>query len=365
MSERPAATAWHGRLARAFERKRNDAKNASLLRTGERGTSSEPVPRRSRKQPNDLKPALLFLAPNLIGFILFMIGPMVFSLVVSFTNWDLQRAVPFGFTGLDNFRRLMHDADFWRYFVNTIYLMLGLPISIAGSLLLAILLSRKMRGMPIYRTIFYLPTFTAGVAMMLLWKNLYNPEYGPINISINAAFQALHIGAHAPAWLQSTHNLAGLAVEHVGFTRSQFGLGAKDALINMSIWTAIGGNNMLLYLAAITNISPDLYEAAELDGAGKWASFWNVTWPQLMPTTFFIVVMTFIAGVQGGFEQAKVMTDGKPAGTTISLAYYIYIKAFEEFQMGYASAIAWLMFAIIFAMTLTGWKFGAQAVEDL
>src|SRR3954468_20522876 len=106
-----------------------------------------------KRAPSDLKDALLFLAPNLVGFGLFMVGPMLFSLVVSFTNWDLQRAVPFAFTGGDNYRRLMHDADFWRYFVNTIYLMLGLPISIAGSLVLAILLSRRMRGMAIYRTI--------------------------------------------------------------------------------------------------------------------------------------------------------------------------------------------------------------------
>ncbi len=321
--------------------------------------------RAGKRAPSDLKAALLFLAPNMIGFLVFMVGPMLFSLAVSFTNWDLQRAVPFGFTGIDNFRRLMHDDNFWRYFVNTVYLMLGLPVSIAGSLVLAILLSRRMRGMAIYRTIFYLPTFTAGVALMLLWKNLYNPEYGPINVSLNAIFRALHLSARAPAWLQSTHNLFGLAVEHVGFTRAQFGMGARDALINMSIWTAIGGSNMLLYLAALTNVPTELYEAAELDGAGKWATFWNVTWPQLMPTTFFIVVMTFIAGIQGGFEQAKVMTDGKPAGTTISLAYYIYIKAFEEFQMGYASAIAWVMFGIIFAMTLAGWKFGARAGEDL
>jgi len=167
----------------------------------------------------------------------------------------------------------------------------------------------------------------------------------------------------APQWLLSTANLLGLDVEQVRITAKQFGLGARDALIIMGIWIAIGGNNMLLYLAALTNVPQELIEAAQLDGAGKWAVFRNVTWPQLAPTTFFIVVMSFIGGLQGGFEQARVMTGGGPAGTTTTLTYYIYTKAFEEFQIGYASAISWILFAIIFVVTLANWKFGAKEVS--
>jgi multiple sugar transport system permease protein len=206
---------------------------------------------------------------------------------------------------------------------------------------------------------------------MILWKCLYNPDTGPINAAIGWLIDTSHVNAllvhlgHAPIsppdWLSSTHNLLGLPVDHVGFDRRQFGLGARDALLNMGIWTAIGGNNMLLYLAALTNVPRDLYEAAEIDGAGRWHAFWHVTWPQLAPTTFFIVVISFIGGLQGGFEQARVMTEGKPANTTVTLAYYIYIKAFEQFQMGYASAIAWVLFSMIFVITMINWRLGRSA----
>lgn len=131
----------------------------------------------------------------------------------------------------------------------------------------------------------------------------------------------------------------------------------------MGVWTAIGGNNMLLYLAALSNVPQELYEAAQIDGAGKWATFRHVTWPQLAPTTFFIVIMSMIGGLQGGFEQARVLTQGGPAGITTTLAYYIYNKAFVEFQIGYASAVAWVLFMLIFAFTLVHWKLAAKELN--
>jgi len=167
-----------------------------------------------------------------------------------------------------------------------------------------------------------------------------------------------------PAWLSSTRNLLGLPVERVGMVLAQFGLGARDAIIIMGIWVAIGGGNMLLYLAGISNIPGELYEAAEIDGAGKWAKFRHVTWPQLAPTTFFIFIMSFIGGLQGGFEQARVMTNGGPARTTTTLTFYIYNKAFQEFQIGYASAVAWVLFVIIFAVTLVNWRYGSRYVNN-
>jgi len=354
-----------------------------------------------------------FLMPNLAGFLVFTAGPVLFSLAIAFSNWDLQRTVPFRWIGLRNFVELFGDQQFWLYFLNTVYLMMGLPFAIAGSLLLALLLSQRLRGIVVYRTLFYLPTFTSGVALMILWKALYNPDFGPINAAINWALARLGVeGVEAPVWLLSTKNVFGLAVaiavgiglfavcrlvgalarvrgavllagglaafalflwawplarglevERVGLSARQWGLGARDAIIIMGIWIAIGGNNMLLYLAALSNVPQELYEAAQIDGAGRWATFWNVTWPQLAPTTFFIVVMSFIGGLQGGFEQARVMTYGGPAGTTTTLVYHIYTKAFEEFQMGYASAISWVLFAIIFAVTLLNWKFGAKELS--
>lgn len=321
------------------------------------------APTRKTKAVDERTVAWLFLLPNFLGFAVFTAGPVLFSLVVSFSNWNLQRTVPFGWIGLGNFVELMHDTQFWLYFINTLYLMLGMPIAIAGSLALAVLLSQRLRGIVVYRTLFYLPSITSGVALMILWKALYNPDFGPINAAINAVSEALELKVKAPEWLLSTANLLGLEVEQVRVSVKQFGLGARDALILMGIWIAIGGNNMLLYLAALTNVPQELIEAAQLDGAGKWSVFRNVTWPQLAPTTFFIVVMSFIGGLQGGFEQARVMTVGGPAGTTTTLTYYIYTKAFEEFQIGYASAISWILFAIIFAVTLLNWKFGAKEVS--
>jgi multiple sugar transport system permease protein len=319
---------------------------------------------RTLRRNSDLRPALLFLLPNFLGFVLFTAGPVVFALVASFTNWDLQHTVPFAFIGVENYRRMFLSQEFWIYFINTVYLMLGLPVAIFGGLILALMLSQKLRGMTVYRTLFYLPSFTSGVALMILWKELYNPEFGPINAALGSFFRLIHLHVDLPTWLTSVSNLLAIKPMRLAFDASKFGVGAREALIIMGIWIAIGGNNMLLYLAALTNVPPELYEAADIDGAGRWSRFWHVTWPQLAPTTFFIVVTSVIGGLQGGFETARVMTQGGPAGTTTTLAYYIYIKAFQEFQMGYASAIAWALFGIIFAVTLMNWRFGSQAWNE-
>ena len=307
--------------------------------------------------------ALCFLAPNFIGFCTFTVGPVAFSLGASFTNWNLMKTVPLQWVGFENFTKLFSDPDFWLYFVNTVYLMLGMPIAIAGSLFLAILLSQNLRGAVVYRTLFYLPSFTAGVALLILWKALYNPTYGPINLVLERITDLVGGSFEAPEWLASTKNVLGLSYERVEIVTSQFGLGARDAIIIMGIWIAVGGANMLLYLAGVSNIPLALYEAAEIDGASVWQKFRHVTWPQLAPTTFFIVIMSFIGGLQGGFEQARVMTQGGPAGTTTTLAYYIYTKAFEEFQIGYASAIAWVLFVIVFGVTMLNWRFGSRYVN--
>jgi len=328
---------------------------------------------KKRKQRNDLKPAMLFLLPNFLGFVVFTAGPVIFCVLMSFSNWNLQRTVPFNWVFLRNYLEMFQDEDFWVYFLNTVYLMLGMPVAIAGSLFLAVLLNQRLRGVVVYRTMFYLPCITSGVALMILWKTLYNPDFGPINAAINWILEHFRInnvvqffgGAalEPPKWLLSTKNLWGLDVEKVRFLTEKWGLGARDAIIIMGVWTAIGGTNMLLYLAALSNVPQDLYEAAEIDGAGRWAKFWNVTWPQLAPTTFFIIVMSCIGGLQGGFQQARVMTGGGPAGTTTTLSYYIYIKAFEEFQMGYASAVSCVLFVVIFAVTLVNWRFGSKEIN--
>lgn len=333
--------------------------------------------------------ALGFLLPNLLGFLLFTLFPVLFSFWMAFTNWTPKPAVKFTYLGLRNFTDLMGDARFWEYFYNTAYLMLGIPFSIAGSLILALLLNEDLpvgagrarlfgaalclagglfmlvlfwgTGHPdlgllaailwviaalgigfnvvAFRTLFYLPTFTAGVALMILWKALYNPQTGPINVGLGALFSLLGWHIKPPEWLGDI-------------------AWAKPALIAMGVWTSIGGTNMLLYLAGLSNVPRELLDAAEVDGANGWNRFRHVTWPQLAPTTFFISIMAIIGGLQGGFEQARVMTGGGPAGSTTTLSYYIYNKAFQDLDLGYAAAISWVLFAIVFVATALNWKFG-------
>jgi len=322
----------------------------------------------------DFIAAMLFLLPNISGFLVFTAGPVIFSLVVSFSNWNLQHTIPFRWVGLKNYLELWHTEDFWLYTINTVYLMLALPACIIGSLILAMLLNQRIRGTVVYRTLYYLPSFTSGVALLILWKALYNPEFGPINALLNWVLNDAHLNGlfqavlghplKPPEWLLSTHNLLGVGTEHVQVAGKNWGVGARDAIMLMGIWMGIGGGNMLLYLAGLSNIPQDLYDAASVDGAGKWAVFRHVTWPSLAPTTFFIVVMSFIGGLQGGFEQARVMTNGGPAATTTTLSFYIYNKAFQEFQIGYASSVSWVLFIVIFAVTIVNWRLGGKQVAE-
>jgi multiple sugar transport system permease protein len=309
--------------------------------------------------------ALLFLAPNFLGFAVFTAIPILFSFAASFTDWNLTRPGRTHWTGLDNLRRLWSDHHFWIYLVNTLYLMLGIPVSIALSLCLALLLHRDIRGSVAYRTVLYLPTFTAGVALMLLWSALLNPEAGPINAALRAAIRVVapDSGLSPPRWLTSIDNLLGLQPERVGLSRRFLGIGAREAILLLTVWTAAGGNTMLLYAAALGNVPAELYEAADIDGAGRWQRFRAVTWPQLAPTTTFVVVMAVIGGLQGGFEQARVLTEGGPAGTTTTLSYYIYTQAFEQFEVGYASAVSWVLFLMTLAFALAYWRYGNQEAD--
>jgi multiple sugar transport system permease protein len=287
-----------------------------------------------------------FLAPNAAGFLLFTLGPVLFSLAMAFTDWDLTRHNELShqkvvWVGLSNFQEMLFGDEaerFWSYFYNTLYLMLALPVSIAGSLALALCLHEKIQFRTFFRTVYYLPTITSGVALLLLWKSLLRPEGGLVNQCLGG------LGLGQPEWLSSV-------------------AWAKPALIIISIWIGIGGSNMILYLAGLSNIPEELYEAAQMDGANAWQRFRHVVWPQLAPTTFFITIMSLIGGLQGGFEQARILTQGGPAGSTTTLSYYIYEKGFQEFQLGFASAVSWVLFLIVMILTLLHWKFGNQETD--
>lgn len=289
----------------------------------------------------------LFILPGLLGFIVFILGPTITSLLLSFTNWDILS--PVKFVGFKNFINLLgfhhtgngikpNDPYFWYFLWNTVFFMLFIPISISLSLLMASLFNANFKGVAVYRIIYFLPTVCSGVAMALLWKWLYNPEFGLIN------YLLLKIHIHGPNWLASTK-------------------WAKPAIAFMGLWAGLGGFNTILYLAALQGIPKELYEAADVDGANAFQKFRYITLPSLTPTTFFIVVMSIIGGFQGGFMTAYIMTGGGPAGATTTIDYYIYNNAYQWLKMGYASAIAWFLFLIIFTVTLIFWRYGGRRVK--
>ena len=539
-----------------------------------------------RGEGRRLAVGLAFLAPNILGFLAFTLLPLVFAMVLAFTNWDLSlhndllrgqgRAATIKFVGLGNFAEVLFDPaqstadaafggylglwkwdpDFWKYFGNTLFFMMAMPLGIGLSLVSALLLSKRLdgggekggdrdrphrralllfggvgaalllgggavvtlatwsaapdnlNGMPllfcavaalillggalagqaVYRTLFYMPHFVSGVATFLLWKKIFNTQTGPLTTALRPPLRALGEAVNAlPAWLvcglalvpmvaaaglalwglnklRRDHRdgevgwratlvpavllllpgvvaarwfglraagqallggsalgtlalvAAGVAMLVYGLSRGQLircrpgeggggatflaaglmilqfvliGLAAvlyalpalardglapplwladvhwaKPSIMMMGLWGAIGGQTMLLYIAALTNVPGELYEAADLDGATPLARFWNVTWPQLAPTTFFVVVMGVIGGLQGGFEMARTMTKGGPAGQTTTLSYYIYSQGFENTRLALASAASWVMFLFVVGVTAFNWKFGNKYVND-
>ncbi len=284
-----------------------------------------------------------FLLPNLFGFLIFTSLPVLASLVLSFCRWDALSGPP-QLIGLANFIELFRDPLFWKYGYNTIFLMLSIPLSMAGSLILALALNQKLKGIVVYRTLYFLPTICSGVAIYMLWKLIYNPDFGMLNGMISKAGELVGLTLKGPYWL---HDEAW----------------SKPALIIMGVWQTVGGYNMVLYLAALQGVPRDFYDAAEMDGANSWQKFWAVTWPQISPTTFFIAIMSVIGGFQAGFDPAYVMTGGGPNGSTTTLIYYLYNSAFSWSQMGYAAAIAWVLFVIVLAFTILQWRFYGSTVH--
>ena len=297
-------------------------------------------------QSNETRESLAaygFLFPNLVGFLLFTSIPVVASLILSFMEWDLLSWPP-KFVGFANFIKLFQDPYFWKYCWNTVYLMAAIPIGMAGSLLLALALNQKLKGIVIFRTLYFLPTLCAGVAIYMLWSLIYNGEFGLFNTGIAKFGEMLGLNLRGPQWLRDE-------------------TWAKPALIIMGVWQSVGGYNMILYLAALQGVPRDLYDAAEVDGANSWQRFWAVTWPQISPTTFFIAIMSIIGGFQAGFDPAYVMTGGGPNGSTTTIIYYLFNNAFNWYKMGYAAAIAWVLFLIVFAFTLVQWRFFGRSVH--
>lgn len=266
----------------------------------------------------------LCISPWLIGFFIWTAGPMVYSFYLSLTTWDLFTEPQW--VGLYNYQDLLTDnPDFWQSLkVTAIYSFVSVPLSLVVALALALLLNSKVRGIAFFRTLFYLPSVLPAIAVAVLWIWVFNPSYGILNILL-----AL-VGIEGPKWLGDPN-------------------WALPALIVMSLWSL--GGSMIIFLAGLKGISSTLYEAAELDGANKRQQLFSITIPQLTPTIFFNLVMSIIGSFQV-FTQAYAMTKGGPQKATLFYMYYLFDMAFIKFRMGYASALAWVLFIIILVFTL-------------
>ncbi|HOZ37617.1 MAG TPA: sugar ABC transporter permease [Anaerolineaceae bacterium] len=263
------------------------------------------------------------IAPWLVGFILFTAGPMLISLVTSFTDWDLLTDPQW--VGLENYRNLATDPNFIQSIKVTLtYTAAYVPLDMIGGLLLALLVRPRLKGIGVFRTIFYLPTVFSGVAFVVVWLWMLNPNGGLINLVLG------WFGIEGPRWLLDPKY-------------------ALWSLVMMSFWG--WGRSMALYLGGMQSIPGELYEAAAMDGAGSFRQFFKITLPLLSPMIFFNLVLSVIATFQS-FTSAFVATNGGPLDSTLFLVLYIYRQAFEYFHMGYAAALAWVLFAIILVLTL-------------
>ncbi|MDD3460919.1 hypothetical protein KU43_07185 [Mesotoga sp. SC_NapDC2] len=287
----------------------------------------------AKSRAREARMGLLFLSPWLIGLAVFTAYPIIASLYFSFTYYSGLSSPRWA--GLDNYVQLFRDSLFWKSIYNTLYLaIIGIPLAQILSILVALLLNTKVRFLAIFRTLYFLPSIVPAVATALLWKWFLNPQFGPVNLLLE------RIGLPTPGWLTDP-------------------LWSKPALILTSIW-GVGGA-MVIYLAGLQNIPSELYEAAELDGAGRIAAFTKITLPMLSPVILFNVVMGIINSFQS-FTSVFIMTAGGPENSTLVYALSIYKNGFQFYKMGYASAMAWILLvmtsvAIFFVFKFFG-KYG-------
>ncbi len=265
-----------------------------------------------------------FITPAYLLFFVFLFIPVFWAFYLSFTNYNIFS--PGTFIGLDNYTRLASDGAFHNALWNTTYYaMMVIPLNIAISLSLALMVNRAIRGMNLFRAAYYIPVVTSIIAASMIWMWLYDSNNGLIN------YLLIQIGLNQQNWLNDP-NLA------------------LPALALMRVWKGVGWN-MVIFLAGLQSIPKTLYEAASIEGASKWKSFWKITFPLLAPTTFFVFVMATISTFQT-FGEIYAMTGGGPVGSTTTLVYLIFVYGFERYEMGYAAAIAFVLFAIIFVLTL-------------
>lgn len=278
----------------------------------------------NKLQRKEILAGYLLALPWMIGFILFIAGPMLASILLSFTDWNLLS--PPRWVGLSNYRLLIEDKLVIQSLkVTTYYAFTAVPLRTMLGLLLAILLNQKLKFQSFFRTVYYLPSISSGVAVSILWIWLLNSEYGIINYILQL------IGIKGPAWLADSRYVI-------------------PAFVLMNLW-GVGGSS-LIYLAGLQGIPTEYYEAAEVDGAGIVHRFWYITLPLMSPIVFFNLITGLISALQI-FTQSYIMTGGGPHNSSLFFVLYLYRNAFQLMKMGYASALAWVLFIYILVLTIS------------
>lgn len=295
----------------------------------------EQAPVTKRKKPlsaNENFWAYIFLFPVIIGFLVFTVIPVIVSLYYSLTDYD--GILDPNFVGLSNYVSLFTNEEFGHSLWNTLYFAIGtVPVGAFLSLLVAVLLSQKIKLQSVYRSAFFIPVIVSFVSVAMVWQWMYNQDYGLINSFLGA------LGLPQPPWIASE-------------------AWAMPSVIIMSIWKSLGFNSVIL-LAGIQGISPSLYEAADIDGANMFQKFTKITLPLIKPTMMFVLIISMINAFQA-FDQIYIMTNGGPGSATEVVCYLIYMNAFQYFKQGYASAMAYVLFIIIFAGSIIQLKFSER-----
>ena len=312
--------------------------NLSMLKA-DKAVKQQLTPSAKKRKNKETFEAYLYLLPSLIIFVVFTFFPAFFSMVVSTFRWNLPGKAMF--VGLENFIYLFTDAleapIFWQSLGNTFYFAVGVPINLVISLMIALLLNRKIRGVGIFRTAFFLPTITSTAAVSVVWLWLFHPaQYGLFNSIL------ISLGIPIQSWLRDPAL-------------------AMPCLIALGIWSGMG-YNIIIFLAGLQSIPSTYYEAAKIDGANVFALFRYITWPLLGPTMFYVLTVGIINSLKA-FTEIDVMTQGGPLNSTNTTAYYLYQNAFQFFQMGKASAIAVLLFLLMLLLTWIQFRFVDRSVH--
>jgi multiple sugar transport system permease protein len=299
----------------------------------------------SKYRGSEIRSAVLLILPTYLVLFIFIIIPIFFAFFLSFNKWNLLGSMKF--VGLSQYKKLFASAEFWKAVTNTFYYsFITVPVGILISLFLAMLLNSKIRGIQIYRTIYFMPVMTSVIAGAFIWQWIFQSQNGILNYLFGL------IGLKPLSWLNEPRGILTVIFRSIGVTIPKWLGGPSVTLVAISVMTIWKntGYYMIIFLAGLQNIPKTLYEAAEIDGAGKVKTFFAITLPILSPTTYFVLIMSVIVSFQV-FEQVAVTTQGGPLNSSLVLVYFIYQKAFKFLEVGYASSAAFILFAIVLVLT--------------